>query len=55
MFYQNIVKQIKTPPALKVYTDYLAKLKQQNANASSRVVGALKEGAKIEDKRELFF
>ena len=48
-------KNVVAAPALKVYTDYLAKLKQQNANASSRVVGALKEGAKIEDKRELFF
>lgn len=48
-------KNIVAAPALKVYTDYLTKLKQQNANASSRVVSALKESAKIEDKRELFF
>ena len=48
-------KTVVAAPALKVYTDYIAKLKQQNANAASRVVGALKEAAKIEDKRELFF
>lgn len=48
-------KNVIAAPALKVYSDYVTKLKQQNANAASRVVGALKEEAKIEDKRELFF
>ena len=48
-------KNVVAAPALKVFTDYAAKLKQINANAASRVVGALKENAKIEDKRELFF
>jgi peptidyl-prolyl cis-trans isomerase D len=48
---KNVVKA----PALKVYTDYISKLKQQNASAANRVVGALKEDAKIDDKRQLFF
>ncbi len=48
---KNVVKA----PTIKVYTDYINKLKQQNASAANRVVGALKEDAKIDDKRQLFF
>ena len=48
-------KTVMKAPALKVFTDYVNKLKQQNASAAGRVIGALKEQAKIEDKRQLFF
>ncbi len=48
-------KTVVKAPTLKVYTDYVAKLKQQNAGAAGRVIGALKDQAKIEDKRQLFF
>ena len=48
-------KTIVKAPALKVFTDYVNKLKQQNASAAGRVIGALKEQAKIDDKRQLFF
>ncbi len=48
---KNVVKA----PALPVYTDYINKLKSQNASAAGRVIGALKIDAKIEDKRQLFF
>ncbi|MGG7034693.1 MAG: peptidylprolyl isomerase [Flavobacterium sp.] len=48
---KNVVKA----PALPVYTDYINKLKSQNASAAGRVIGALKTDAKIEDKRQLFF
>ena len=42
-------------PAIKVYTDYVAKLEAQNASAASRVVGALKTDAEIKDNRKLFY
>jgi len=42
-------------PAIKVYTDYVNKLKAQNANAAGRVIGALKTDADIEDNRSLFY
>jgi len=48
-------KTVVKAPTLKIYTDYVSKLKQQNAGAAGRVVEALKEQAKIEDKRQLFF
>lgn len=48
---KNVIKA----PALTVYTDYVTKLNQQNAQASGRVIGALKTDAKIEDNRQLFY
>ena len=47
-------KTVFTAPALKSYTDYVAKLKSQNASASSRIIPALKVDAKIEDNRSQF-
>jgi peptidyl-prolyl cis-trans isomerase D len=48
---KNVIKA----PALVVYTDFVTKLNQQNAQASGRVIGALKTDAKIEDNRQLFY
>ena len=48
---KNVIKA----PALAVYTDFVTKLNQQNAQASGRVIGALKTDAKIEDNRQLFY
>lgn len=48
---KNVIKA----PAIKVYTDYVSKLKSQNASASGRVIGALKFDAKIDDNRALFY
>jgi peptidyl-prolyl cis-trans isomerase D len=48
-------KNVINGPALTVFTDYVSKLNQQNAQASSRVIGALKTDAKIEDNRQLFY
>ena len=48
-------KNVINAPVLKVYTDYLSKLNQLNAQASGRVIGALKTDAKIEDNRQLFY
>ena len=47
-------KTVFTAPALKSYADYVAKLKSQNASASSRIIPALKVDAKIEDNRSQF-
>ena len=47
-------KSVLTAPALKSYTDYVAKLKSQNASASGRIIPALKVDAKIEDNRAQF-
>ena len=41
-------------PALKSYSDYVARLKSQNASATSNVISALKSDAKIEDNRAQF-
>lgn len=46
---------ITKAPAIKVYTDYVNKLKAQNANGAGRVIGALKEDADIKDNRSLFY
>lgn len=48
-------KTVIKAPTLKVYTDYVTKLKQQNATVAGRAIVALKEDAKIEDNRQLFF
>jgi peptidyl-prolyl cis-trans isomerase D len=48
---KNVIKA----PALPLYTDYLLKLNQQNAQAAGRVIGSLKADAKIEDSRQLFY
>ncbi len=48
-------KTVMKAPVVKVYTDALAKLKQQNAGAAGRVIGALKTDAKIDDNRSLFY
>jgi peptidyl-prolyl cis-trans isomerase D len=47
-------KTVFTAPALKNYSEYVAKLKSQNASASGRVIPALKVDAKIEDNRSKF-
>jgi len=47
-------KTVFTAPALKSYTDYVAKLKSQNASASGRIIPALKVDAEIEDNRSKF-
>jgi peptidyl-prolyl cis-trans isomerase D len=48
-------KTVVKAPVLKAFPDQLTKLKSQNANAAGRVLGALKEDAKIEDNRALFY
>ena len=48
-------KNVISAPVLTVYTDYVTKLNQQNAQSSGRVIGALKTDAKIEDNRQLFY
>ncbi|MBC7438672.1 MAG: peptidylprolyl isomerase, partial [Flavobacterium sp.] len=48
-------KNVISAPVLTVYTDYITKLNQQNAQSSGRVIGALKTDAKIEDNRQLFY
>ena len=48
-------KSITKAPAIPAYTDYIAKLKAQNAAAAGRVIGALKTDADITDNRALFF
>lgn len=48
-------KNVVNAPALTVFTDYVSKLNQQNAQASGRVIGALKKDATIEDNRQLFY
>jgi peptidyl-prolyl cis-trans isomerase D len=48
---KNIIKA----PTLTVYTDYINKLKSQDASAPGRVIGALKTDAKIEDNRASFY
>ncbi len=48
-------KTVVKAPTLTVYSDYIAKLNQQNASAAGRVIGALKTDAKIEDNRALFY
>jgi peptidyl-prolyl cis-trans isomerase D len=48
-------KTVIKAPALKAFPDQLTKLKSQNANAGGRVLGALKEDAKIEDNRSMFY
>ena len=48
-------KNVINAPVLTVYTDYVTKLNQQNAQSSGRVIGALKTDAKIEDNRQLFY
>jgi peptidyl-prolyl cis-trans isomerase D len=47
-------KAIAKAPVLKSYTDFVTKLKSQNASASGRVIPALKADAKIEDNRTQF-
>jgi len=42
-------------PAIKVYADYVNKLKAQNANGAGRVIGALKADADIKDNRSMFY
>lgn len=53
--YVVMTKSVTKAPALKVYTDYVNKLKAQNASAPGRVLGALKNDADIEDNRKMFF
>lgn len=51
-----VVKNTSTvkAPALKSYTDNVAKLKSQGASDANRVLPALKEGAEIKDNRKDF-
>lgn len=46
---------ITKAPAIKVYAEYVNKLKAQNASAAGRVIGALKTDADIKDNRSLFY
>ena len=47
-------KSVLKAPALKSHTDYVAKLKNQNASSVGRIIPALKSDAKIEDNRAQF-
>ncbi len=48
-------KSVAKAPKLPKYTDYVNKLKANNAQAAGRVIGALKSDAKIEDNRVNFY
>lgn len=48
-------KAVTAAPVIKDYKDYVAKLQAQNGSAPGRILNALKDAAKIEDNRRLFY